>query len=87
MPYLDKNLLKLDYENVGKEVNKLFEALEYQNEIQNVEVYSILKRAKDHQTRFEYIKNKHEMLRQRFKNHRKSILFYICQFLSCCCDC
>lgn len=85
MPYLDKNVLKLDYKDVGKELNKLFEALECQTDMQNSEVNNILTKVKCQQIRFECIKYKHEKLIHRFQKHRKSILFYICHFLSLCC--
>lgn len=85
MPYLDKRLLKLDYIDVGKELTELCKALENNGGLQNSEKNIIFTKMKIQFNRFECIKDRHENLILQFKNHRKSLLFHICQFFSHCC--
>jgi len=83
IPWIDKYDLKEDYSETDNHLSKLLNVLE-RGGSQAGCTKSVLDSVKYQKTRFEHIKKKHDKLKEHYKNHRMSILFYIFRFLSRC---
>lgn len=75
MPFVEKRELYNDYNVVSDELNKLMEELVNGNN-QKIVIEKIVCQVE----KFISIKKRHDRLVQRFKHHKKSILYYICNY-------
>jgi len=81
MPCADKYLLRDEYNDIDVELEKIWDKAFYN---QNLDAKNLQEKLREQKHRIDYIKCRHDKLIQRFKNHRNSLLFYICKFLSWC---
>lgn len=82
IPWIDKYSLHDKYKILGNKLTKLMTTLK-ENCGQPLDTKDLQKYVASLEMRFNRIKQKHNKLRKHFKNHRMSLLFYVCRFLSC----
>lgn len=80
MPCVNKEKLRDQYNEINAELNKIWD-LTIAKQIADGVLYERLAIQK---CRLDNLKNKHDKLTDRFKDYRKSILYYICKYLTCC---